>query len=233
MKRRTAVGIRAVPWRILQPFAIVRHMSLVLPYVDHLVYATPDLDATIRDLEALLNVRASIGGRHVGRGTRNALIAIGERAYLEIIGPDPDQPTPRTPRWFQIDTIDRPRLVTWAAHANDIPALVASSPVPLGAAAHGSRLREDGLTLSWQLTNPDVMLADGVVPFFIDWGTSPHPSSTAAHGLRLVDVRGEHPNADATRAMLTQLGIPLAVTSASRPALVATFQTAAGPAELR
>jgi len=229
----TAVGKRAVLWRILPSLAILSDMSLVLPYVDHLVYATPDLEESIRHLEQLFGVRASIGGQHLGRGTRNALITIGERAYLEIIGPDPDQPAPNAPRWFEIDTIDRPRLVTWAAHANDIPALVASSPVPLGAAAQGSRLREDGITLSWRLTDPDVMLGDGVVPFFIDWGMSPHPSSTAARGPRLVDVRGEHPDADATRAMLMQLGIPLAVTSASQPALIATLQTAAGPAELR
>jgi hypothetical protein len=207
-------------------------MSLVISHVDHLVYATPDLGSTIRDLERLLGARASIGGQHLGRGTRNALISIGERAYLEIVGPDPDQAPPNGPRWFDVDTIDQPRLVTWAAHANNLAALAASA-VTLGAVTQGSRLRQDGVTLSWQLTDPTVMLGDGVVPFFIDWGMSPHPSSTATRGPRLIDLRGEHPDGDATRATLAQLDIPLAVTSASRPALVATLQTASGPIELR
>jgi hypothetical protein len=208
-------------------------MTYVISHVDHLVYATPDLDASIRDLESLLGVLASVGGRHLGCGTRNALIAIGDRAYLEVIGPDPDQPTPNGPRWFDIDAIDQPRLVTWAAHATDLDRFVATTGVPLGAVADGSRLREDGVTLSWRLTNPDVMLGDGVVPFFIDWGMSPHPSATATHGPRLTDLRGEHPAPDDTRALLAQLDIPLAITTASRPALVATLQTAAGAIELR
>jgi hypothetical protein len=108
-------------------------MRPIVSQVDHLVYATPDLDASIRDLEALLGARASIGGQHLGRGTRNALITIGERAYLEIIGPDPDQPAPNGPRWFNIDALDRPRLVAWAAHGTDLDRFVAATGVPLGA----------------------------------------------------------------------------------------------------
>ena len=75
----------------------------VLSKVDHLVYATPDLAAGVERVERLLGVKAVPGGQHPGGGTRNALIRLGDETYLEIIGPDPDQPKPPRPRRFGID----------------------------------------------------------------------------------------------------------------------------------
>jgi Glyoxalase-like domain len=94
-----------------------------LEMLDHLVLATPDLDRTVDDVERRFGVRASAGGQHRGMGTRNALLSLGERTYLEIVGPDATQPPPPMPRWFGIDTLQAPRLVTWAAHGTSLDAL--------------------------------------------------------------------------------------------------------------
>jgi hypothetical protein len=92
----------------------------VLAQVDHLVYATPDMNVGIDTLERLLGVRATAGGQHPGLGTRNALIALGPSAYIEIIGPDPDQPKPAEPRRFGLDDLKAPTLLTWVAKGSQL-----------------------------------------------------------------------------------------------------------------
>jgi Glyoxalase-like domain len=153
------------------------------PVLDHLVYAAPSLAAGIAAIEQLTGVTATAGGQHPGRGTHNALVSLGRRAYLEIVAPDPAQPRPSGGRWLGVDGVRAPQLTTWAAQCDDLAALVqraAAAGLRLGSIQAGARQRADGVHLAWQLTSPDPLAADGVVPFFIDWGTSPHPAASAA-----------------------------------------------------
>lgn len=204
--------------------------------VDHLVYATADLEKGVAEIEKLFGVRATPGGQHPGRGTRNALVALGPTSYLEIVGPDPDQPPPKEPRSFGLDALPSPRLVGWAANTADLDALVrdaASRGVVLGEVKSGGRKRPDGVVLSWRVTDAAKTPGDGVVPFFIDWGTSPHPAATSARGAKLVALRAEHPNPSEIRRILEALAIDLAVTQGPKPALIAVIECPKGRIELR
>lgn len=203
--------------------------------VDHLVYATPDLALGMEEVERLTGVTPTLGGQHPGRGTRNALVALGTDAYLEIVAPDPDQAAPAGGRWLGVDTVTASRLTTWAARGSDLPALrrrAVERGVRLGEVRAGARRRADGVRLSWQLTDPDPLLAGGVIPFFIDWGESPHPSRSAALGASLVDLRVEHPDAEEVRRMLRVLDLDVAVTPAERAALIAVVEGRHGRVEL-
>jgi hypothetical protein len=210
--------------------------SALLTRLDHLVYATPDLNLGINTIEKVLGVRATPGGQHPGLGTRNALVALGPSSYLEIIGPDPEQPKPSGPRRFGIDQLKSPRIVRWVAKGTDLETFAASAAdkgVKLGAVIPGSRRRPDGVVLAWRYTDPATEVADGLVPFFIDWGTSPHPSATAARGATLIAVRAEHPDPERVQKMIDALGLDLRVQKGSVPAIIATIDSNRGRVELR
>ncbi len=196
-------------------------MSPVTPVLDHLVLATPTLEATARRLEHELGVVATPGGSHVGRGTRNILMGVGDGAYLEIIGVDEHQPAPVGARPFGVDDVHGEHLAGWAAGTADITSVVNAARTKgydPGDITDMSRARPDGVLLAWRLTSP----AGGgvsVVPFLIDWGESEHPSGSLPAGARLVTMRAEHPHADLVQAELAALGMSLAVTSGPVPRL--------------
>ena len=208
----------------------------LLTRIDHLVYATADLEKSVAGIEARLGVRPAPGGQHPGRGTHNALLALSDRSYLEVIGPDPAQAETAGPRWFQIDRLDAPRLVAWAVKEAELDKLRAKAEtcgIDLGPVVSGTRQRSDGSWLRWRFTDPATVVADGVVPFFIDWGDSPHPAASAPPGPVLESLRAEHPEPMIAMRALSAVGINLPVTSGPRPALIATLRTERGIVELR
>jgi len=203
--------------------------------VDHLVYITPDVDATVDEFETRLGIRAVPGGRHPAWATRNALLALGPRTYLEILGVDEEALEPPQPRPFGLDTLEEGRLVTWAAPHGDLDRLVHEAErhkVDLGAVEARSRERDDGTTLAWRMTDLRKSRCDGVIPFFVDWGDTPHPAAAAPAGCTLLGLRAEHPIAHEVAPMLIALGIALAVTVGPRARLVARIATPNGEQEL-
>lgn len=206
------------------------------PMLDHLVYAVPDLDAACADIEARFGIRPTPGGKHTGRGTHNALIGLGDSTYLEVIGPDPEQPEPARPRAFGIDNLAVPRLVTWAAKATgeieERATRARERGFDPGQVVAMSRARPDGVTLRWKLTQRDELGGEGLVPFLIDWGDTPHPAATSAKGCRLVTFRAEHPRPDLILPLLEALGEQLEVREGPHPRLIAEIATPRGRVEL-
>jgi hypothetical protein len=148
--------------------------------LDHILLGCNDLDLGIQFVEENTGVRSAIGGVHPGRGTRNALLSLGERRYLEIIAPDPAQQ--KIVHFPHLREMKVPRLIGWAVHPPDIAAtakLLSENKVAFQGPADGSRKRPDGSVLNWKTIN----LADerhGILPFFIEWSAdSVHPSKDA------------------------------------------------------
>lgn len=148
--------------------------------LDHIILGCNDLDSGIELVHENTGVRPTLGGVHPGRGTRNALLSLGERRYLEIIAPDPAQR--EIVHFPQIRGMTEPRLIGWAVHPPDIAATakqLRDNQVAFQGPDDGSRKRPDGRVLTWKTVN----LADdrhGLLPFFIEWSAdSVHPSKDA------------------------------------------------------
>ncbi|MDH6213583.1 VOC family protein [Streptomyces pseudovenezuelae] len=189
-------------------------MNAIPAQLDHLVLATPDLAATVADFTRRTGVAPAPGGVHIGFGTRNYLVSLGGRSYLEIIGPDPEQPEPSGPRPFDVDDLAVARTVTWAISPPDLDAAVA------GARARGydpgrihpmSRRRPDGALLEWRLTDGETAHPSGLVPFLIDWQVSDHPTASGLPATPLLTLSATAPDLDEIRPLLAAVGPELAL----------------------
>jgi Glyoxalase-like domain len=181
--------------------------------IDHLVYATPTLDETVAKLQTDLGIELVPGGAHVGRGTRNYLAGLGGDRYLEVIGPDLEQPAPASPRPFGVDDLTEARLVTWCCRPhsplNNVHLRVSLENYDLGQVISMSRRRPDGVLLEWELTARVGDPGDACIPFVIDWKDCPHPSASLRHTTFLDTLTLQHPDRD-------QLGRVLAALESTR-----------------
>jgi Glyoxalase-like domain len=175
--------------------------------IDHLIYRAPDLADAVADVEERFGVRAHAGGKHIGLGTHNALLALGPRTYLEIIAPDPGQPQPSAPRPSGLDGVNRGGLAGWAIACQDIDAAAAGARrrgYDPGEVAEMQRAKPTGVVLRWRLTVS--VVPGGLVPFLISWGDTEHPAGSAPRGLTLESFHLEHPDPASLVPLLSALG---------------------------
>ncbi len=187
-----------------------------LPDIDHMIVAIDSLERGMAQLRELTGVAPVFGGVHPGRGTQNALLSLGPRSYLELIAPNPrDSAGPRAVAAYE--SYRRLTPVGWALHATDVDSLrqaAISLGMSGGTVRGGSRVRDDGTTLSWRTVTP-WSGERWLLPFFIQWGgNSPHPSATSPSGCTLNEVRLYSFTADSLRSMLGALGVRVPVETA-------------------
>ena len=189
--------------------------------IDHLIWGVSDLERGTEELAGRLGVRPAPGGRHPGRGTANALVALGGSSYLEALGPDPGAPV-RTGLAHGLDSLERSQLVGWALSTSDPvgdAAAMREAGWDPGPVEEMEREERSGRILRWRL--------------LIDWGQSLHPSDSAPKGVELEKLSLEHPQPELVRSILRALSCPVEVRDAAVPAIVAELRTPLGKLVLR
>jgi len=147
----------------------------VLIGIDHLVIAIADPDAAAVELEAVVGLRATGGGRHEAMGTHNRLVWLGD-TYLELIGVWDERLAAES--WIGRPTLEALRegrsFATFAV-ATDTIAHELARLRDLGASwdgpVAGERLRLDGRLVRWKIAVPGRLWVDRP-PFLIEHDTT-------------------------------------------------------------
>jgi hypothetical protein len=138
--------------------------------IDHLVIAVTDPDDAAAQLERVLGLAATNGGRHEALGTFNRLVWLGD-TYVELIGVFDRALAERS--WIGAPTLRMLAigggLATWAIATDtleaDLAALRAAGS-DLDDSMAGERLRADGAVVRWRVATPP--LGPSEPPFLIE-----------------------------------------------------------------
>ncbi len=201
--------------------------------MDHLMWGAADLATGMAEVERMFGVAPAVGGAHQGLGTHNALLSLGDTAYLEIIAPDPAQS--HAGLAASLNELTQCALITWAVRSSDL-ARLATRAEALGLNTRGpirtSRRTPDGAMLTWELLFVSGHEFGSQVPFFIDWLDTPHPAQTNPRGGESVELTLISPQSDELRSLLDQLDIDVSIVSGAEAGMQAVVTCASGPVEL-
>ncbi len=201
--------------------------------IDHLVWYNADLAEGQRFFSERMDCASAYGGEHPGEGTANAVMALGESTYLEILGRDLAQGDAGLD--LEVKALDGSGLYHWAVGGVDLGMLAErakNAGLEGGALVPGGRMKPDGKWLGWTCFGIRNHGFGSLVPFFIDWMESEHPAVAAPPGGRLVDFEVRTPNAAGLREVFRALGLDIRVTAAGQASVIATLESGKGRVEV-
>ena len=153
--------------------------------LDHVIYGTADLDVAQRRIERELGLEVLPGGRHVGQGSHNRIVPLGD-GYLELMAiHDPEEAATNPFGEVLLEVLPVERLVGWAVLVDDIDAVAQRLGTPL------LTVRRD--TLGASVTGVQEALREPTLPFFIGAnarGSRPGELRDAG-GLTWIEVAGD------------------------------------------
>jgi hypothetical protein len=98
--------------------------------IDHIIYAAPDLEIAVADIERRFGVRASGGGKHTGQGTHNKLLSLGPERISRLSRLILSNPSPPSHRRYGVDGVASGGLEA-VGNSDKRPCAPAPQAVPL------------------------------------------------------------------------------------------------------
>ena len=164
--------------------------------LDHVSYAAgPDgLASTAKRLGGIVGREFEDGGVHPRFGTRNMVLPLADRTYLEIVGvlDHPASDKAAFGQAVRARSAAGGGWLGWVVAVDDIGVVEQR----LGRiSAFGNRHRPDGSELLWRQVGVNGLLSDPQLPFFIQWLSADdmHPAAGAdgACSLACLEIAGD------------------------------------------
>jgi catechol 2,3-dioxygenase-like lactoylglutathione lyase family enzyme len=172
--------------------------------IDHVIYATADLDAAAARVESELGLTAEQGGSHEGHGTHNRIVPLGG-GYLELMAIADDEEAATSPIGGAVQTRLADQgdgLFAWCIAVEDIEQTADRLGLPI------TTIAREGLTA--RLVGVAEALRNPVLPFFIerDEGVLDPGERGDLGGITWLEVAGD---ADALEQRLGGAELPITV----------------------
>jgi hypothetical protein len=201
--------------------------------LDHLVWLSSDRGAGMRYFAAATGNEMKVGGSHEKIGTHNALGSLGSGVYLEVLSPDPANGVSGRFR----DSLARysDGLFHWAVRSDGLAAIdriLRGNGLETSGVVSLSRDTADGRRLEWRMLMTSGHRYKALLPFFIDWGDLPHPSTTSPICGKLSQFFLSSFHAPSLRSLFDAIGLAVDVNDAEKSTITAVIDSPGGRLEL-
>ncbi len=207
--------------------------------LDHISYAAgPEgLASAVQRLGSALAAGFADGGMHPRFGTRNFVLPLADRVYLEVVGALDHPAADKAPfgQAVKARTEAGGGWLAWVVAVDDIEHVEARLGRPSVA---GHRRRPDGVDLTWRQIGVLDLLDDPALPFFVQWQCDPahHPAAADAQlpRIELVEICGDRDTVvEWLGEPIERVPFPVDWVNGDEPGLVAVqFSTARGSVRL-
>jgi len=207
-------------------------MNIGKRHIDHIVYAVQNLEEACDYLESTLEVKPIFGGYHKTKGTKNALLNLGDNCYLEILAVDKANDSITGSRWMGVDLIKETRITRWAINSNslvDDQQKLREYNENMGEIFGGSRETPNGGLLQWEMILPLALPTIELAPFMVNWSQSSiHPTEALANECSLIGIDFYQTKAESTEKLFTDLGINTQIHQSTESKIVIQIKTPSG-----
>lgn len=204
--------------------------------IDHLVYTVPNLEEAMDWFEEISGIRPAFGGYHTTQGTKNAVVNLGNKCYLEILAADDTNTAIAPPRWMGVDYLEKAQFTRWSLKSNDLSGdrqILKAYNSEMGRIEGGQRKMTNGNLLTWQMIMPLPAPQIEIMPFMTDWQQSEaHPTDMMPNQCELISMHFTHPKPDLLLPILKDLALDLNLIKGKNQSIKVKIKSPSGILEI-